>query len=225
MFSFHALKMRAKTRRRQEDNITRRQGADHGFSAPPHTHKSMIIHCEFTNASNLVREHVTFLTGMRIMVDGNSEMCGVAWDASADQPMASINKLRRAMHESGFRVHLDKDKFFMIMIKRIDVRQIIWLIGVDWTKSNQYERKLRLLQRSIRSWIVRGKINRERKFSRAQAANELLKVRLRGNHDVILIIINSFLSMPATGNSRGSQLAPNRPLYWVKPHSDGQILA
>ena len=66
----------------------------------------MIIECEFTNATNFVRERVVFLTDFQIMIESENLIYAVYWDGY----FASIAKLNQAMHDSEFRIHLDRER-------------------------------------------------------------------------------------------------------------------
>ena len=81
----------------------------------------MIIECEFTNATDFVREHVVFLTGMKLMMDSsNHRLFSVCWDNPFT--LVSLFKLKRAMHDSEFRIHLDRDGLLITMVRCLDIR-------------------------------------------------------------------------------------------------------
>ena len=190
----------------------------------------MIIECEFTNASGFARERVVFLTGMQIMIDTrDSLLYAVSWDESKNQPMASIGKLQRAMHDSEFRIHLDRDCYFMTLARCLDYRWIIWFVGVDWRQSSTIYHSLRVLQRAFRQCVMHKRLHRDRIFSKATAAHIMLSNRLQGNSDVITIIIQHFMDAVNDNNNNHmpitKSLSPDSPLQWTKPHGDGQIFA
>ena len=91
----------------------------------------MLIECSFTNASEFVRERVLFLPGMRIMIDSDNRLFAVGWDESPNQPTASLARLHRAMHDSEFRIHLDRDGWLITMARCPPLQWVIWFIAVD----------------------------------------------------------------------------------------------
>ena len=92
----------------------------------------MLIECEFTNATDFVRERVTLLTGMRLLIDHSGLLYAVSWDEAKHQPAASIAKLHRAIHDSEFRIHLDREGYFITLARCLGAHWTIWFIGVDW---------------------------------------------------------------------------------------------
>ena len=193
----------------------------------------MIIKCEFTNASGFARERVVFLTGMQIMVDSDNLLYDVSWDAEDkhhhEQSMGSIGKLHRAMHDSEFRIHLDRGGLFMTLARCLDIRWIIWFIRVDWRQRNEIYSKLCLLQRVFRHRVMHRRLTSDRIFSKAAAVQKLLTHKLRGNGDVVEMIIQYFVLAVNSAAKEwvGSRrlLRPNSPVLWIKPHGDGQIFA
>ena len=198
-----------------------------------------MIGCEFTNASGFARERVVFLTGMQIMIDGDKLLYDVSWDAKGEtskkkqgEPMGSIGKLHKAMHDSEFRIHLDRGGLFMTLARCLDIRWIIWFIRVDWRQRNEIYSKLCILQRAFRHRVMRRRLSNDRIFSKAAAVQRHLTHKLKGNCDVITMIIQHYLLAVNNNSSSAANkgvesrrlLRPNGPVQWIKPHGDGQIL-
>jgi hypothetical protein len=186
----------------------------------------MIIECEFTNATDFSRERVVFLTGLQIMVDSGNLLYAVSWDESKCQPEASVGKLKRAMHDSEFRIHLDREGHFMTLARCLGVDWIVWFIGVDWRPRHKIYSSLCMLQRFFRRRVMLRLLSHGQIFSRAAAAHRLLLNRFHGNRDVVELIIQRFLFVSDDAKSMSSRIfPPDSPLQWIKPHGDGQIFA
>ncbi len=154
----------------------------------------MIIECEFMHASNLLHERVLFLTDLQLLVDSNNLLYCVAWDESKNQPTASIGKLHRAMHDSEFRIHLDKGGgHFMTLARCVGTDWTVWFIRVDWRPRNKIYFKLCVLQRYIRHRRMRRRLIGDKIFSRAAFAYTLLTNRLCGKGDVVMMVVRLFL--------------------------------
>jgi hypothetical protein len=180
----------------------------------------MIIECEFTNATDFLREHVVFLTDLQIMIDSNNLLYAVEWDESKNQPTASIGKLQRAMHDSEFRIHLDRGGHFMTLARCLGYDWTVWFIRVDWRPRNKIHSKLCVLQRFIRNRMMLRRLVDDKVFSRAAVSYRLLMHSLHENSDVVIMIVEHFLFMKRTASHT---LSPDSPLQWIKPHGDGQI--
>jgi hypothetical protein len=176
----------------------------------------MIIECEFTNATNFVRERVVFLTGMKIMIDSEHRLFGVSWDGSKDQPTASLTKLHKAMHDSEFRIHLDREGFLVTMARCLGARWTVWYISIDWRPEERIYSKICVLQRAFRRRFMLRRLCIDRVFSKTAAACEMLKGRL--HDDVLCMIVAYCMHIPL-------QNPPYSPLSWIKRESDGQIFA
>jgi hypothetical protein len=181
----------------------------------------MLIECEFTNATDYVRERVTLLTGMRLLIDHSGLLYAVSWDESKHQPTASIAKLHRAMHDSEFRIHLDREGYFITLARCLGAHWTIWFIGVDWRPRTALQSHLLCLQRAIRRRAMQRRLMGNRVFSKAVAARDVLTGRLRSNSDVVELILFHYVLWP----KRTEAALHLRPLRWVKPESDGQIFA
>ena len=176
----------------------------------------MIIECEFTNATNFVRERVVFLTGMKFMIDSDNRLFAVSWDESKDQPTASLTKLHRTMHDSEFRIHLDREGFLVTMARCLGARWTVWFISINWWQGERMYSKLCLIQRAFRRRFMRRRLGIDRVFSKAAAACEMLKGRL---HDDVLQMVVSY----CTAIDPCSQLTQHSPLRWIKSKGGGQI--
>ena len=187
----------------------------------------MIIECEFTNATDFVRERVVFFTGLQIMIDSDNLIYSVSWDEGKIQPAASIAKLKRAMHDSEFRIHLDREGHFMTLARCLGINWTIWFIRVDWRPRNRIYFKLCILQRLFRRRVMLRRLSIDKIFSRAAASYRRLMNGLHGNGDVVMMIIQHFLFIVNNNNTKSIEelhrLSPDSPLQWIKPHSDGQI--
>jgi len=185
---------------------------------------AMIIQCDFTNASDFVRERVVFLTDFQIMIDADNMIYTVSWDISG--PTSSLEKLRRAMHDSEFRIHLDRAYLLMTLAKGLgsDLTWSIWMFGIDWRPRNAINAKLCTLQRFFRHGVALKRLNVDKIFSKAKALREQLVEKLQGNNDVVMKIIEHYLcdaSVKKTNNLH--RRFQDRPLHWIKPHGDGHI--
>ena len=175
----------------------------------------MLIECSFTNASEFVRERVVFLTGMRIMIDSDNRLFAVSWDESPNQPAASIGRLHRAMHDSEFRIHLDRDGLLITMARCLPLQWIIWFISVDELQGHGIYSKICILQRAFRRRFMRRRLRVDMVFSKASAARMSLANRLHG--DVMGMVI--FYCTEIQFQKR----SPDSPLRWNKPIRDGGI--
>jgi hypothetical protein len=172
------------------------------------------------------------------MIDGDKLLYDVSWDAEGEpqqqqQPTGSIGKLHKAMHDSEFRIHLDRGGLFMTLARCLDIRWIIWFIRVDWRQRNEIYSKLCILQRAFRHRVMRRRLSNDRIFSKAAAVQRHLTHKLKGNCDVITMIIQHYLLAVNNNSSSAANkgvesrrlLRPNGPVQWIKPHGDGQIFA
>ena len=175
----------------------------------------MLIECSFTNASDFARERVVFLPGMRIMIDSDNRLFAVTWDESKDQPPASLANLHNAMHDSEFRIPLDRDGLLITMVRRPPVLWIVWFIMVDERQGNHIYSKIRVLQRAFRHRFMRRRLRVDMVFSKAAAARRLLANRLHG--DVMGMIISYCSEIQFRKRS------PDSPLRWNKSIRDGGI--
>jgi hypothetical protein len=203
--------------------------AQHGHTraAEPLLRHPMIIECEFTNASDFARERVTLLTGMRLLIDHAGLLYAVSWDESKNQPDASIAKLNRAMHDSEFRIHLDREGYFITLARCLGARWTIWFIGVDWRPRNKLYSRLLLLQRAMRSRVMRWRLARDQPFSKAAAATEALTELYGLNGDLVELIVHGYY-LPRRSHAKTTRLTqplPDGPFRWIKPERDGQIFA
>lgn len=180
---------------------------------------AMLIRCEFTNSTDFMRERVVLLTNMRMLVDGDGLLFRLVWDCSSDQPTTSIGKLHTAMHDSGFRMYLDRGGRYITMGKNLNaLHSTIWFIGVWQMDSAGFYSKLSIAQRTCRCWLARRGLSRRRLFWKTVAARAVLG-RLLLNTDVVGLIVAR--SLPV----RSAQFRPDGPLVWIKPESDGEIFA
>jgi hypothetical protein len=171
----------------------------------------MIIECEFTNATDFVRERVVFLTGMKLMIDSNGKLFAVCWEDYKEE--VSLPHLRRAMHDPEFRIHLDRGGLLITMARCIE-RWTLWFISVDWRRGQLFYAKVRVLQRAIRAWVVRKRLSMDMVFSKSATARKLLEDRLNQDvMDMIIVYCTKRSSHPPKHNSQ----------IWVKPERDGQI--
>jgi len=180
----------------------------------------MIIECEFTNASDFVREQVVFVTGMQLMIDSANRLFSVWWDESLI--LASLFKLKIAMHDSDFRIHLDRDGLLITMARCLGVRWTFFFVSINWRLGESIHFKIRQIQRAFRRRFMRRRLGVDMVFSNALFARGVLMGRGL-NGDVVDVII-SYYCTPAT-QCRHLQKPPDRPLRWVKPQSHGQIFA
>ncbi len=172
----------------------------------------MLIECSFTNASDSVRERVVFLTGMKIMIDDKNRLFAVTWDESKDQPTASLTKLHAAMHDSEFRIHLDRDGLLITMARCVPGRWMVWMIMVNERHGIRIYSKICILQRAFRRRFMRRRLGADLVFSKAVAARGLLVNRL--DMDVLGLIL-SYCLCPVIRTS------PDSLLKWNKPVCDG----
>ena len=183
----------------------------------------MLIECEFTNATDYVRERVMLLTGMRLLIDHHGLLYAVSWDESKHQPAASIAKLHRAMHDSEFRIHLDREGYFITLARCLGANWTIWFIGVDWRPRNTLHSHLLRMQRVIRRRAMQRRLVGDRIFSKAVAARDVLIGRLCSS-DMVELILFQYVLRPGRTES-ALHPRPDSPLRWVKPEGDGQIFA
>jgi hypothetical protein len=182
----------------------------------------MLIECEFTNATDFVRERVTLLTGMRLLIDHHGLLYAVSWDEAKHQPFTSLARLHRAMHDSEFRIHLDREGHFITLARCLGARWTIWFIGVDWRPRNALQSHLLRIQRVMRRRTMQRRLVGDRVFSKAVAARDVLVAgRLSSNRDVVELILFQYVLWP----KRTGSALHSRPLRWVKPERDGQIFA
>ena len=198
-------------------------------------HNNMIIECEFTNATNFVRERVVFLTDFQIMIESENLIYAVYWDGY----FASIAKLNQAMHDSEFRIHLDRESLRMTLARSLgtDWTYEIQFIAVDWRPRNKIYSKLHTLQRFLRHGIMIRRLSFDKIYSRATASYKQLMNRLQGNSDVVMMIVQHFLLFTNTTTTTTittfnmkstvvTHIVPhNSPLKWIKPDGDGHIFA
>ena len=173
----------------------------------------MLIECEFTNATDFVRERVVFLVGMKLMIDSNNRLFVINWEH--DQEEISIPRLHRAMHDSEFRIHLDRDGLLITMAVRLE-RWSIWFIAISWQQGDFIYPKICIIRRAIRRWVMRKRLRIDRVFSKAAAAHRSLKNIL--NQDVLHMIVSRCIEIKPR-----QQQYPENLLKWVKPQRDGQI--
>jgi hypothetical protein len=175
----------------------------------------MLIECSFTNASDFARERVVFLPGMRIMIDSDNRLFAVTWDESPNQPAASLARLHTAMHDSEFRIHLDRDGWLITMARCPPLQWIIWFIGLNKWQGHHIYSKICILQRAFRRRFMRRRLCVDMVFSKAAAARRSLANRLHG--DVMGMIISYCTEIQFRKRS------PDSPLRWNKPIRDGGI--
>jgi hypothetical protein len=173
----------------------------------------MLIECEFTNATDFVRERVVFLVGMKLMIDSNNRLFAINWEH--DREEISLPRLHRAMHDSAFRIHLDRDGLLITMAVRLE-RWSIWFIAISWQQGDFIYPKICIIRRAIRRWVMRKRLRIDRVFSKAAAAQRSLKNIL--NQDVLHMIVSRCIEMKPR-----QQQYPENLLKWVKPQRDGQI--
>jgi len=177
----------------------------------------MIIECDFTNASDFVRERVVFMTEMKLMADSENRLFSVGWDEP--QTIASLFKLKRAMHDSEFRIHLDREGLLVTMVRCLGIRWSFFFISIDWRQGKHIYSKICVIQRNFRRRFMHRRLSIDMVFSKAATAQKVLKDRL--HHDVLWMIVLHCCrrTKPCL------QQPPDGPLRWVKPQGHGQILA
>ena len=170
----------------------------------------MIISCEFTNATDFVRERVVFVVGMQLMIDSENRLFSVNWEHDKED----ISRLHRAMHDPEFRIHLDRDGLLITMAVRLE-RWSIFFIAISWRQGDFIYPKLCIIRRAIRRWVMRKRLCIDRVFSKVAAAQRVLKNRLNQDvmHMVVLYCIQQDCQQPYKDNL----------LEWVKPQRDGYI--
>jgi hypothetical protein len=165
------------------------------------------------------------LTGMRLLIDHHGLLYAVSWDEEAKhQPFrafTSLARLHRAIHDSEFRIHLDREGYFITLARCLGARWTIWFIGVDWRPRNALQSHLLRIQRAMRRRTMQRRLVGDRVFSKAVAARDVLSGRLRSSSDMVELILFHYVLWP----KRTEAALHSCPLRWVKPESDGQILA
>lgn len=172
----------------------------------------MIIECEFTNASDFKRERVVFLTSMQLMVDASRHLFGVHWERNKAE--ISLPHLHRAMHDSAFRIRLDRGGWLMTLAKWPLCQRSLWCISINEPRGVWFLAKICQIQKAIRRWVVRRRLEIDRVFSKAATANRMLLHRL--NPDVVSMIVLYCMRQQCP-------LKFNPTLKWIKPMRDGQI--
>ena len=180
----------------------------------------MIIECEFTNSTDFARERVFVLTGMGMLIDREGLVFGIEW---GDQPMVSVAQLHTAIHDSEFRIYLDRDGHFITMAKCVQARWTIWFIKVVSSAREALYSSILILQRTFKRWGVRMRSYRKLLGQRISLSFVMLMCRLHGNSDVALMVVDASLSVRPRMRPASEQ-PPDGPFRWVKPQSDGQIL-
>ena len=172
----------------------------------------MLIECEFTNSvPTYARERVMLLTGMRLLIDQHGLLYAVSWDQAKHQPIASIAKLRRAMHDPDFRIQMSRAHCAIAMTRFIGAHWTFWVIRIDWRPRKALHTHLVRLQRAIRGWVMQRRV---RVWSKAVAAREVLIERLRCGDLVETILFRYVL------RSTAPLLRPDGRVRWVKPECD-----
>jgi hypothetical protein len=182
----------------------------------------MIIECEFTNASDFVRERVVFVTGMQLMVDSANRLFSVWWDDPLI--LASLFKLKIAMHDPEFGIYLERDGWLITMARCLGVRWTFFFISINWRQGERIHLKIRQVQRAFRRRFMRRRLGVDMVFSKALSAQRVLLTR--GLNDDVVWVILSYYFTPANRPYHGDlQKPPDRPLRWVKPQCHCQIFA
>jgi hypothetical protein len=176
----------------------------------------MIVECEFTNASDLKRERVVFLTDMRLMTNGQRPF-RVFWEYDRMRKRTSVTltlmHLHRAMHDSEFRIQMETDT--LIMAKwPLDQRACWFLMFHD----EQMAPILRI-QAAVRRWVMHRRLCVDRMFSKAAAASRILSAGQLNQDTVDLILLYSI--RPNGPSSHHS--SKNNFIVWSKSECDGQI--
>ena len=136
----------------------------------------MIIKCESTDAT----KRIVLLTGMQVLIDSNNTLHGIEWDASKIQPYPS-QPHHTAIHRHDFRVlHMDTEYNSLTLAKCLGTLWTVWFIRT--IESHSLLSSTLHLQRSTRQWLTRRKL-------RSIAAYDVLMAALRGNADVVAMVI------------------------------------
>ena len=180
----------------------------------------MIIECEFTNSSDSVRERVVFVTGMQLMIDSENRLFSVWWDDPLI--LASLFKLKIAMHDPEFGIYLERDGLLITMARCLGMRWTFFFISINWRLGERIHFKIRQIQRAFRRRFMHRRLGVDMVFSKALLARRVLK--RRGLNDDVADVIISYYLTPVIRHS-GLQKPPDRPLRWVKPECHGQIFA
>jgi hypothetical protein len=173
----------------------------------------MLIECEFTNATDFVRERVVFLVKMQLMIDSDNRLFVINWER--DKEEISLLHLHRAMHDSRFRIHLDRDGLLITMAVYLE-RWSISFIAVSSRQADFIKPKICIIQRAIRRCVMRKRLRVDRVFSKAAAAQRVMKNRL--NQDVMHMIVSYCMEIQHHQHRYQDNL-----LKWVKPQRDGKI--
>ncbi len=177
----------------------------------------MIIECEFTNASDFVRERVVFVTGMRLMIDGGNRLFSVWWDDPLI--LASLFKLKIAMHDPEFGIYLERDGWLITMARCLGVRWTFFFISINWRQGERIHLKIRQVQRAFRRRFMHRRLGVDMVFSNALFARGVLMGRGL-NGDVVDMIILYYCT-PAIRQHHS--VLQTHSLKWVKPQCHGQI--
>ena len=177
----------------------------------------MIIECEFTNASDSVRERVVFVTGMQLMIDSGNRLFSVWWDDPLI--LASLFKLKIAMHDPEFKIYLERDGLLITMARCLGMRWTFYTISINWRLGERIHFNICQIQRAFRRRFMRRRLVVDMVFSKALFARGVL-MRRGLNADVADMII-SYYCTPAIRHS-GLEKPSDRPLRWVKPERQYQ---
>ncbi len=182
----------------------------------------MIIECEFTNASDFVRERVVFLTGMRLMIDSGNRLFSVWWDDPLI--LASLFRLKIAMHDPEFGIYLERDGWLITMARCLGVHWTFFFISINWRQGESIHLKIRQVQRAFRRRFMRRRLGIDMVFSNALLAQRVLLTRGL-NDDVVGVIISYYCTLAFHQRHCNLEQPLGRPVRWVKPRSHDQILA
>jgi hypothetical protein len=174
----------------------------------------MIIECEFTNASDFVREKVSFLTQMSLMIDSDNQLFWIWWDDPLT--IVSLFRLKKVMHDSEYRIHLDREGLLITMARCLDVRWTFFFISINWRQGERICLKIRQIQRAFRRRFMRRRLCVDKIFSKIVAVKKILKHRL--HDDVVQMILLHYI-----GIKRNSFPHLENSIKWVKSPRDGQI--
>ena len=176
----------------------------------------MIVECEFTNASDLKRERVVFLTDMQLMTNGQRPF-RVFWEYDHLRKRTSatltLMHLHRAMHDPEFRVQMETDT--LIMAKWPLDQRACWFLMFHHEQCLM-ARILRI-QAAVRRWVMHRRLCVDRIFSKAAAANRILLSAGQLNQDTVDMIL--LYSMRPNGPSNHH----NNFTVWSKSECDGQV--